>query len=88
MEKEMKGALLDVANELRLAGSAIDDLSHTVSKAFGETLGDMIGVKESEVLRDEARALEDAFNALRRLSADCYRVSLSLGALTEDENDD
>jgi hypothetical protein len=88
MEKEMKGALLDVANELRLAGSAIDDLSHTVSKAFSETLGDMIGVKERKALRDEAKALEDAFNALRRLSADCYKVSLSIGDLTKDESDD
>ena len=87
MEKETRGGLLDVANELRLAGSAIDDLGHTVSKAYSEAIGDLIGARLDDGTREEAKALESAVDDLRELSASCYKVALRLNGLLGSEDD-
>lgn len=87
MEKETRGGLLDVANELRLAGNAIDDLGHTVSKAYSEAIGDLIGDRIGDDTKEEAKALESAVDDLRELSASCYKIALRLNGLLGGNDD-
>lgn len=46
MKKETIEELMEQAQELRLAGGAIEDIRHIVAKAYNEVVGDIVGEED------------------------------------------
>ncbi len=84
MDIHMKAELIDLANELRLAGSAIAELSHRADRVYCDSLGEALNAKDlSKTLQDRVNRLNDAVEDLRGVEACLLRDSLDLAIIAE-----
>jgi hypothetical protein len=84
MDKEMKTNLIDLANEMRLAGSAVAELSHRVDKIYGESMGEAVNAEAvTSELKERVERLQDVVDQLRAVEAYLLSNSLNLADLVE-----
>lgn len=84
MDKEMKNNLIEQANELRLAGSAIAELAHNVDKIYGESMGEAVNAEAvTPELKERVERLQDVVDQLRVVESYLLSNSLNLADLVE-----
>lgn len=84
MDKEMKTNLIEQANELRLAGSAIAELAHNVDKIYGESMGEAVNAEAvTPELKERVERLQDVVDQLRVVESYLLSNSLNLADLVE-----
>ena len=87
MDKEMKTNLIEQANELRLAGSAIAELAHNVDKIYGESMGEAVNAEAvTPELKERVERLQDVVDQLRVVESYLLSNSLNLADLVERAN--
>lgn len=87
MDKEMKNNLIEQANELRLAGSAIAELAHNVDKIYGESMGEAVNAEAvTPELKERVERLQDVVDQLRVVESYLLSNSLNLADLVERAN--
>lgn len=84
MDKEMKTRMLDIANELRLAGSAIAELHHRVDKLYCESIGEAVNAEAvTDELKERVNRLGDVMANLRDVEARLLSNSLDMSLIAE-----
>ena len=84
MDKEMKNNLIEQANELRLAGSAIAELAHNIDKIYGESMGEAVNAEAvTPELKERVERLQDVVDQLRVVESYLLSNSLNLADLVE-----
>lgn len=84
MDKEMKTNLIEQANELRLAGSAIAELAHKIDKIYGESMGEAVNAEAvTPELKERVERLQDVVDQLRVVESYLLSNSLNLADLVE-----
>lgn len=84
MDKEMKTRLIEQANELRLAGSAIAELAHNIDKIYGESMGEAVNAEAvTPELKERVERLQDVVDQLRVVESYLLSNSLNLADLVE-----
>ena len=84
MDKEMKTRLIDLANELRLAGSAIAELHHRMDKIYCESIGEAVNAEAvTDELKERVTRLESAMDDLRGVEANLLSNSLEMALIVE-----
>ena len=87
MDKEMKNNLIEQANELRLAGSAIAELAHNIDKIYGESMGEAVNAEAvTPELKERVERLQDVVDQLRVVESYLLSNSLNLADLVERAN--
>lgn len=87
MDKEMKMNLIEQANELRLAGSAIAELAHNIDKIYGESMGEAVNAEAvTPELKERVERLQDVVDQLRVVESYLLSNSLNLADLVERAN--
>lgn len=87
MDKEMKTRLIEQANELRLAGSAIAELAHNIDKIYGESMGEAVNAEAvTPELKERVERLQDVVDQLRVVESYLLSNSLNLADLVERAN--
>lgn len=87
MDKQMKTNLIDLANEMRLAGSAVAELSHRVDKIYGESMGEAVNAEAvTDELKERVERLQDVVDQLRAVESYLLSNSLNLADLVERAN--
>lgn len=84
MDKEMKESVVTIANELRLAGSAIAELSHLVDKLYCESIGEAVNAEAvTDELRERTNRLASVMDDLRAVEARLLSNSLEMASIAE-----
>lgn len=84
MDKEMKERIVDIANELRLAGSAIAELCHLVDKLYCESIGEAVNAEAvTDELRERTNRLDSVLDDLRAVEAQLLSNSLEMASIAE-----
>ena len=84
MDKEMKTRLIDLANELRLAGSAIAELHNRMDKIYCESIGEAVNAEAvTDELKERVTRLESAMDDLRGVEANLLSNSLEMSLIVK-----
>ena len=84
MDKEMKTRLIDLANELRLAGSAIAELRNRMDKIYCESIGEAVNAEAvTDELKERVTRLESAMDDLRGVEANLLSNSLEMSLIVK-----
>lgn len=84
MDKEMKENIVTIANELRLAGSAIAELCHLVDRLYCESIGEAVNAEAvTDELRERTNRLDSVLDDLRAVEAQLLSNSLEMASIAE-----